>query len=192
MLKPESSEAQYHHYQSLAWLQFFDKWILSQAQCHKTNETYSGSRKAVPQLVKIKDHMVEMVPNFKYLGIALDPNLTFNGAYKKALQRMFLLRKLRGFGVSSNVLETIYNSVVENEMTFNIMSWYGHLTVKNKAKLTKVVNRASKKIGKTWQQLTDLYIKTVERKATQILIAQITHLDHRLHSPFSFSHLVGN
>ena len=69
-------------------------------------------------------------------------------------------------------------------MTFNILSWYGHLTVKDGAKLTKVVNGASKiiekKPPKQQTKLPDLYIRAVERKIIQILSTS----DHPLRPAF--------
>ena len=82
---------------------------------------------------------MERVHDFKYLGTVLDSNLTFSDHVdhvdKKALQRMSFLGKLRGFGVSAKVLETVYKLFVESVMTSNIVSWNGFLTVRNKTKL---------------------------------------------------------
>ena len=56
----------------------FDKSFLK-FSVMKPKEMHSGREKAVSHPVKIKYHVVEMVPNFKYLGIALDSHLTFTG-----------------------------------------------------------------------------------------------------------------
>ena len=139
-LKHGSSDAQYHcHIKTLVAL--FAKSFLK-PNVMKTKEVCFGSGKVVPHPVKIKDHMVEMAPNFGYLGIVLDSNLTFNGhvdhVYRKGVQRMFLPGKLRGFSVKSDVFETVYKPFFERVITFNTMSWYGRLTVKDRAKLTKL------------------------------------------------------
>ena len=86
--------------------------------------------------------------SFKYLGTIVDSKLSFNDnlvyVYKKAHQRLYLLRKLRSFGVGSHVLESVYRCLVESVLSFNIVTWYGNLSVKNRARLARVVNTASK------------------------------------------------
>ena len=60
------------------------------------------------QPLMIKGQTVETLSTFKYLGTVVDENLTFTDnvdhIYKKAQQRLFLLRKLRSFNVCSEVL----------------------------------------------------------------------------------------
>ena len=89
--------------------------------------------------------------SFKNLGTVVDSKLSLNNngvyVYKKAHQRLYLLRKLRSFGVGSHVLESVYHCLVESVLSFNIVTWYGHLSVKNRARLARVVNTASKIIG---------------------------------------------
>ena len=81
---------------------------------------------------------------------------------------MFLLRKLRSFSVSQHVLELVYRGLIESILSFNISTWYGHLTVKQKTKLNRTVNIASKLIGREQKQLSTLYNSAVKRKASQI------------------------
>ena len=73
--------------------------------------------------------------SFKYLGTVVDLKLSFNDngvyVYKKAYQRLYLLRKLRSFGVGSHVLESVYRCLVESVLSFSIVTWYGNLSVKN-------------------------------------------------------------
>ena len=89
--------------------------------------------------------------------------------YKKAQQRLYLLRKLRSFGVGSHVLESVYRCLVESVLSFNIVTWYGNLSVKNRARLARVVNTASKIIGVEQKQLCDLYHLSVSRKSLSIV-----------------------
>ena len=94
---------------------------------------------------------MEVVSSFKYLGTVVDSKLSFNGnvvyVYKKAQQRLYLLRKLRSFGAGSHVLESVYRCLVESVLSFNTVTWCGNLSVKNRARLARVVNTASKFIG---------------------------------------------
>ena len=119
--------------------------------------------------VTIDQQSVEVVSSFKYLGTVVDSKLSFNDnvvyVYKKAQQRLYLLRKLRSFGVGRHVLESVYRCLVESVLSFNIVTWYGNLSVKNRARLVRVVNTASKIIGAEQKQLCDLYHLSVCRKS---------------------------
>ena len=96
---------------------------------------------------------------------------------------MYLLRKLRSFGVSSHVPESVYRCLVESVLSFNIVTWYGNLSVKNRARLAPVVNMASKIIGVEQKQLCDLYHLSVSRKSLSILHGKTHPLN------FCFQHL---
>ena len=76
-----------------------------------------------------------------------DDNIVY--VYKTAQQRLYLLRKLRSFGVGSHVLESVHRCLVESVLSFSIVTWYGNLSVKNRARLARVVNTVSKIIGAT-------------------------------------------
>ena len=62
----------------------------------------------------------------------------------------------------------VYRSLTQSVLTFNIVSWYGNLSVRDKNKLTQVVNQASKIIGDKQLQLQDIYNRSITKKATQI------------------------
>ena len=66
----------------------------------------------------INGQTVETVSTFKYLGTVVDENLTFTDnvdhIYKKAQQRLCLLRKLRRFNVSTEVLLLVYRSLIKS------------------------------------------------------------------------------
>ncbi|PVD36156.1 hypothetical protein C0Q70_03130 [Pomacea canaliculata] len=121
---------------------------------------------------------------FRYLGTVIDGRLSFsahvNQVYKKAQQRLYLLRRLRSFDVSSGVLETVYRSLVESILSFNIAAWYGHLLVKDKAILARIIHQANKIIGQAQLPLSDLYLHAVRRMAHNI----ISDLKHPLHTNF--------
>lgn len=69
---------------------------------------------------------VEVINRFKYVGKHCDKELHFaaNADYinKKVSQRLFLMRKLRGFGVSEYVLERVNVSLIEIVLMFNTQS----------------------------------------------------------------------
>ena len=136
------------------------------------------------QPVRIKTEDVESVKTFKYLGTVLDNNLSFtthvDTVCKKANQRMYLIRKLKTFDVDKKMLEMIYRSLVESILTFNIVTFYGHLTVKQKNRLNKIVNIATKLINLKQKSLNDLYQQAISKKSRSI----INDPTHPLHSCF--------
>ena len=120
------------------------------------------------QPVRIKTEDVESMKTFKYLGTVLDSNLSFtthaDTVCKKANQRMYLIRKLKTFDVDKKMLEMIYSSLVESILTFNIITFYGHLTVKQKNRLNKIVNIATKLINLKQKSLNNLYQQAISKK----------------------------
>ena len=82
---------------------------------------------------------------------------------------MYLLRKLRSFDVSRELLQIVYKRLVDSILTFNIVVWYGNLGVNGKAKLARIVGMAGKITGAKQDSLSDLYLTAVERKTARIL-----------------------
>ena len=80
----------------------------------KTKELVLDARKTkilfVP--VKVNNEPVEVVSNFKYLGTLIDNKLSFSDnsdlISKKSQQCLYLLRKLRSFDVSRELLQIVY------------------------------------------------------------------------------------
>ncbi len=134
--------------------------------------------------VLVEGEPVEVVTSFKYLGTFLDSTLSFDKntdmIVRKANQRLYLLRKLKSFNVSQRTLQMVYRSLVESVLTFNLVAWYGNLTVRNKNKLSGIVNTASKIVGCQLLNLADLYRSAVKRKALSIC----TDPSHPLHEQF--------
>lgn len=176
-LKDEATLAAYFQQ-----IQLLNEWFNSsflQLNVGKTKEMIMGRKNNDSfQKVRIANEEVEIVDSFKYLGVFIDSNMTFNdhidAVFKKAQQRLFLLRKLRYFNVHQSVLEMVYRSLIESILTFNIVTWYGNISVKNKAKLCRIVKIASKIVGQPQRQLTSLYEDAMVRKARKI-ICDSTH-----------------
>ena len=112
----------------------------------------------------IDNQEVEIVKSFKCLGTLLDESLSFcdhvDYVYKKAQQRLFLLRKLKRVDVSQHILQLVYShrDLIESVLSFNIITWYGNVSAKNKIKLARVVNTASKLIGNEQKHLSVQYV----------------------------------
>ena len=63
------------------------------------------------------------------------------------------LRKLKSFDVSQHILQLVYRGLIESVLTFNRITWHGNVSGKNKTKLARVVNTASKLIGNEQKHL---------------------------------------
>lgn len=154
----------------------------------KTKELCCGPRGKFPpalnQPLCIQGQPVDQVQSFKYLGTEIDVGLSFNhhvdSVFKKAQQRLHLLRKLRSFHVKKDVLTLVYKSLIESIITFSITSWFKFLTLKTKSKLSRIISQASKITGTAQTPLSELYSRSVLRKATQIT----EDPSHPLHSSF--------
>ena len=72
----------------------------------------------------------------------------------------------KSFEVHQHILEMVYRGLVESILSFNVVTLYGNITVKNKARLARIVNTASDVIGHDQRQLSSLYSVVLKRKAT--------------------------
>lgn len=150
-----------------------------QLNVNKTKELCFGSQKVQDpadsrfQPLSLNGQQVEQVDSFKYLGTIMDKSLNFNDhiecIYKNAQQRLFLLRQLKSFEVSACVLTRVYQSLIESVLTFNIVSWFGHLGVRDKTKLNRVVKQGNKITGQAQTSLTAHYSKAVCRVSHKII-----------------------
>ena len=93
---------------------------------------------------------------------------------------MYLIRKLKTFDVDKKMLEMVYRLLAESILPFNIVTFYGHLTVKQKNMLNKIVNIATKLINLKQKSLNDLYQQASSKKSRSI----INNPTHPLHSCF--------
>ena len=154
----------------------------------KTKEIIFEEKRAKdPSLLRpvtINNVIVEKVNNFKYLGTVFDKDLNFSlhvdMLNKKANQRLFLLRKLKGFSVSTTTLDLVYKSLIQSILTFNIVTWFGNLREKERSRLNRLTNIASKVVGKKQDSLAHIYVDFMERKAKKI----VSDYAHPLNSSF--------
>ncbi len=97
----------------------------------KTKELIVDFRKRQQRpysLLMISGTTVETVSSFKYLGANISEDLTWTAhiqtQVKKAMQRLYHLRQLRKFRVSSAILKTFYSGAIESVLTQCISVWY--------------------------------------------------------------------
>ncbi len=78
--------------------------------------------------VTIKGHD-EVVQSYKYLGVHLDSKLDWkkntDAVFRKALSRLFHLRKLRSFDVSRSLLRVFYQGILASVLFYAVLCWGG-------------------------------------------------------------------
>jgi len=116
---------------------------------------------------------VERVSSFNYLGVNISEDLTWNThiqtQVKKARQRLYHLRQLRKFRVSSAILKTFYSGAIESVLTQCISVWYSNATNQDCKALQRVVPLAERISGSALPSLQDIYLKRCKSRAAKII-----------------------
>ena len=135
---------------------------------------FDPGKVSVHDPVVIDGNVIEQVSSYKYLGIYIDNLLKWNVHVEhlcsKLAQRLHFLRRLRLFGVSSNIMLTFYNAVLGSLIRYGMAAWFGNLTIQSKNMIGKVVKTAMKVIGlPNNRPLQGIYEEKVVRQAQRIL-----------------------
>ena len=132
-----------------------------------------GKNKSNISPILISNEPIEIVENFKFLGTTISYDLKWQNnideIVKKAHQRLYFLRQLRKFRLSTPILVKFYRSVIESVLTFSIIVWYGSLTETQKGSLDRVVKTASKIIGSDLPTIESIYLERIRSKSNKIL-----------------------
>ena len=125
------------------------------------------------QPLVINGDEVERASNFRFLGVHLDDDLTWNtntsATVKKAHQRLYFLRVLRKNRLSQHLLVSFYRCSIESILTYCAGVWFQSCTAAERKALQRVVNSAQKIIGCPLPSLTELYNSRCLKKANNIL-----------------------
>ena len=127
-----------------------------------------GKNPVVTPPVVLNNQVVEVVNQYKYLGILVDNKLTFepqvDAVCKKVHQRMYFYRKLRNFYVDNTFMQMFYSCFIESVLTFTFICWYGSISIKNKNRLQGLTNICSKIAGLSLHHVNELYnIRTLKK-----------------------------
>ena len=156
----------------------------------KTKEMIVDMRKKrrPHQPLFIRELEVERVSSFKYLGVHITEDFTWTlnttQLVKKAQQRLYFLRRLRKFGMSSKILSNFYSCIVESILTSCITVWYGSITVMDRKRLQRVVKNAQRITKTPLPSLQSINHHSVHRWAASI-IKDPTHPQHGLLRTFA-------
>ena len=96
----------------------------------------------------IDGETVEIVQHVKFLGSMISSDLKWelnvDTIVKKAQQRLYVLRRLRSFGLTTQITLNFYKAVIESVLTCSITVLLGTITAKEKLRLNGVVNMLPK------------------------------------------------
>ena len=85
---------------------------------------------------------------------------------------MYCMRKLRSFGVNSDMLVTFHNAVICSLIMFGSVCWGGNISKFERGSLEKIVKKKKKKqvvlVGKPLDSFKTLHEKRRYRKLMQI------------------------
>ncbi|KAI4871444.1 hypothetical protein NFI96_013072, partial [Prochilodus magdalenae] len=134
----------------------------------------------------VRGSAVEVVSNYRYLGVHLSNNLTWSNntfsLVRKAHQRLYFLRRLRQAGLGSSVLTSFYRCVVESVLCSSINVWHGGCSAADRKALQRVVKAAQRSVGVSLPTTTDIYTSRCRKRATCIM-KDPTHPAHSLFVP---------
>ena len=129
--------------------------------------------KGIHTPISIKGSPVDIVDNFKFLGIHITDTLTWSlnteNILKKAQQRLYFLRRLKKFGLSTKGLVNFYQCIIESVLTGCITVWYGNMTAQDCNRLQRTVKTAAKIIGIALPSLQNIYTTRCMKKAQNII-----------------------
>ena len=143
----------------------------------KTKEIIIDFRKnPTPVLpLSINGTEIDIVTHFKFLGVNISNDLKWDfntdQIVAKAQQRLYFLRRLKSFHVSTKILIMFYRAVVESILTQSITVWFGHTSAADRKRLGRVIKYASRIIGHEAELATieELYHRRVIKRSKAII-----------------------
>ncbi|XP_074525709.1 GTPase IMAP family member 8-like [Halichoeres trimaculatus] len=129
------------------------------------------------------DYFVEMTQRHKEEKEALEQEKELldhflNALFRKGQSRLFLLRRLRSFGICSRLLKTFYQSVVASALFFAVVCWWGGIKAGEVNRLNKLVKKAHSVVGLQLDTLETV----AERRIMDKIRAIIDNSSHPLHN----------
>lgn len=135
------------------------------------------------QPITVNGDRVEMVPEFKFLGIYIGEDLTWTAnstsILKKAQQRLYFLRILRKNNIETELLVSFYRCSVESVLSHGISLWFSSWTAAEMKQLQRVINTAQRLTSYPLPSLKEIYDTPCLRRACSI-IRDPSHTGHHL------------
>ena len=138
-------------------------------------------KKSPVQPIMMKGEPIEMVDDYKYLGVVLDNKLNWAShadlVYKKIQTRLFFLRKLKSFHVCNRMLAMFYDSILCSVLMFAAVCWGGNASARDISRLNKLIKKASSTVG----QSLDKFEVVLERRRAKKFKSILQYPEHPLH-----------
>ena len=156
----------------------FVKWCSNNHLILNTNKTKEmivdfRRNKIKQSSVVILGEEVEVVEEYKYLGVQLDNRLEWKVnteyIYKKGQSRLYFLRKLRSFNVCPKMLHIFYKSVVESAISFAAICWGSGIRTRDLKRINKLIKKAGSVLGVTLEPLELIIQKRMLHKLMKIM-----------------------
>ena len=122
-----------------------DKMIINENKCHAFTINFSKNN-TQPQNLRLNDKLIESVDTIKFLGVYLTNDLKWSvntaNICKKVNQRLFLVRKLKQFGLQKGELITAWTSIVRPVTEYAVPLWHSGLTESDSNKIERLQKKA--------------------------------------------------
>jgi hypothetical protein len=83
--------------------------------------------------VSVNNMPVEVVKDYKYLGLTIDKDLSFTQhvktQVKKANKKLYCIRNMRNLKVERDIITLFYNATVPSVLMYAGVAFYGMLTL---------------------------------------------------------------
>ena len=104
---------------------------------------------------------ITIVESTRFLGTIISRDLKWelniNALIKKAQMRMYFLWQLWKFRLSRAMMVKFYTAIIESILTLSITIWFPAATVKDKARVERVIRSAERVTGSALPSLKSLY-----------------------------------
>lgn len=127
----------------------------------------------------ISDQTVNLVPQYKYLGVLIDENFSFESQVCKRVLHCYL--KLYSFNVSCVLMKMLDFGFIDSLLTFAFLCRNRSPSIKNKNHLQRIVAVCSKIASMSLNDLSDHYNSRFLKKANLTL----ANPSHSLWAKFS-------
>ena len=113
----------------------------------KTKELIVDDRKrqAEQAPININGALVELVESFKFLTVHITNKLSWSKhkktVVKRLRQNLFPLRRLKRFGMGSQILKKFYSCTIESILTGCITGWYDNCSASDRNAMQRIVHR---------------------------------------------------
>ena len=108
-----------------------DKMIINESKCHAFTINFSKYNTS-PQNLKLNDKLIEPVDKIKLLGVFLTNDLKWSentsNICKKVNQRLYLVRRLKHFGLHPDELIKAWRSMLRPITEYAVPLWHSGLT----------------------------------------------------------------